>query len=111
MYGLLFYGFFITIIITYILKQTIKGERPPKGKKKYRDYGMPSGHTSTAAYILFFIAFYINKPIYYIFALIGTIYIAKTRVDTEMHTVSQTIVGAIVGISIAFYFGYYLKNI
>ncbi len=109
MYSVLIYGLIITFLITYILKTTIKEERPEKGKKIYSDYGMPSGHTSMIAYILFFIAFYFNTPLAYSLAIIGTIYIAKSRVDQEVHTIKQTIVGAIIGISIAFYFTYYYK--
>jgi membrane-associated phospholipid phosphatase len=107
MYSIFVYGLVITVIITYILKQTIKGERPEKGKKEYADGGMPSGHASMIAYILFFIAFYFNNPLFYPIAIIGTIYIAKSRVDQEYHTVAQTVVGAIIGIAIAFYFTHF----
>ena len=107
MYALFIYGLVITVIITYVLKQTIKAERPPKGKKEYADGGMPSGHASMISYILFFIAFYFNNPLFYLIAIIGTIYIAKSRVDQEMHTIAQTVVGALIGISIAFYFTHF----
>ena len=107
MYALFIYGLVITVIITYVLKQTIKAERPPKGKKEYADGGMPSGHASIISYILFFIAFYFNNPLFYLVAIIGTIYISKSRVDQEYHTIAQTIVGSIIGISIAFYFTHF----
>ena len=107
MYTLFIFGLIITLLITYILKKTIKAERPDKGKKKYRDGGMPSGHASMISYILFFIAFYSNIPLFYLLAIIGTLYIAKSRVDQEYHTIAQTVVGALIGISIAFYFTHF----
>jgi len=120
---LLFYyviGFFIQSILNLVLKGIIKEPRPNEEDKKLFSlaiknghrlsfkngiplniYGMPSGHSSACLYSTIFIYLFTrNSPIYKnvmnFYLLISFITITQ-RVAYNMHTISQVIVGAIVG--------------
>ena len=102
MYALFIYGFVITFIVTYILKQTIKAERPPKGKKKYADGGMPSGHAQSCFFSTAFVYFVLRKMNWlYVYLLLSTL-ICYERVIHNHQSLLQVVVGGIIGIAMAY---------
>ena len=62
--------------------------------------GMPSGHTETAAVFSFLLYFYKIIPLWVCLLIIFVI--SVQRITCNMHTISQVIVGAILGFIYAF---------
>lgn len=80
----------------------------------YNTYSMPSGHTTTAFALAFFLStFFKNKFLQTLFFILAVI-VALSRIYLCQHFPEDTIVGAFIGISIAaicdFYFGLKLSN-
>lgn len=108
-------GIFLNAILNIILKGIIQEPRPIFDKKKinlltihsknyfyqngipFNIFGMPSGHIQSAAFSSFFIYKALKKiNILWIF-LFFTLLISYQRVKYNYHTISQVIVGFIVG--------------
>lgn len=105
---------FINSFINFILKLFIQQPRPTKLindnnnliihhiKTKWftitnpEIYGMPSGHAQMSFFISSFISFYFST-FQYIFFIIS-IFVCIQRVVSYRHTISQVIVGSILGI-------------
>lgn len=63
--------------------------------------GMPSGHTCTVAFCLFGVALLLQHRIaWVIFSMAVVILMAVCRVLAECHTVPQTVVGGVLGITV-----------
>jgi membrane-associated phospholipid phosphatase len=108
-------GFFLNILLNFILKVIIKEPRPSVDKKTFdlalkymrdKDYrnalsydvfGMPSGHAQGAFYSTLFIWFVeknMNLTLFYLFVSLITLY---QRVEYKFHTVLQVILGSLIG--------------
>ena len=80
-----------------------RGKRPDGAKSK--SYGMPSGHSQFAGAVSSYLALfnYYEKSKYYkiiIFSLIiAALYVMYSRVFEKWHTIQQTIIGVIIGVS------------
>jgi membrane-associated phospholipid phosphatase len=103
------FGLIISCIMNCILKYIIKEPRPSEdlsiynasiahGKRvSFDKYGMPSGHATGVFYSTAFIFFALKDPYISLFYLIISINTMFQRVKYKNHTISQVIVGAIVG--------------
>lgn len=90
--------------INALLKSIIKEPRPePNGKTDYDQHGMPSGH---AQHIFFFITFtyLVNKSVMVLLLELFLSFITLyQRWKYKKHTISQLIVGSLLGIIIAYF--------
>tara|TARA_Y100000591_G_C21699096_1_gene627348 strand:- start:242 stop:838 length:597 start_codon:yes stop_codon:yes gene_type:complete len=67
--------------------------------KPVNSYGMPSGHSQSAAFYLSFIyQHFRNQPLIFYPSLLYSLYIPYTRVKFKCHTYQQVIVGFISGL-------------
>jgi len=106
-------GGIICLLANVFLKILIKQPRPKDDKPdfnfliqnnkrvSYDKFGMPSGHAQFMFFTLFFMAYMMSGHKYYwgwmtLFALL-TVNTVAQRIRDENHTVSQVIVGAIIG--------------
>ncbi len=88
-----------TIASTYLLKYTVREQRPDSTDKD----SFPSGHTSSA----FSGATLIHKRYgleYAIPAYIGAIYVGYSRVNSNQHYTRDVLAGAALGIASSWYF-------
>lgn len=120
-------GLIINIISNTILKGLIREPRPLLDTKKinlmsnhtkdyffqngipFNIYGMPSGHAQMAFFMLVFIYLSIKHTNFLYLYLIITIFICYQRIIIQYHSITQIIVGAIVG-SLFGYFIYQLAR-
>lgn len=127
-HNLFFYynvGILVNAILNLVLKGIIQEPRPLFDNKKihlmktnakhffYNDgipfniFGMPSGHAQTAFFITVFIYLSLRKNnIFYLF-LLYSLFICYQRVKSDYHSLSQVIVGSIVGSA----FGYFVYKL
>lgn len=91
------YMIFLTLIIVCILTLIIKaifGEGTPlRG-------GMPSGHSAIAFSVATMITLVSPEPIVIILSYFLAVIVAQSRVDSEVHSVFEVVVGAVFGILI-----------
>ena len=81
----------IFVSITTLIVKAIFGEGTPlKG-------GMPSGHSAIAFSIATTIALITEEPISVMLSYLLALIVAQSRVDSEVHSVLEVIVGAIFG--------------
>ena len=81
----------IVILITLVLKVTFGKGTPLKG-------GMPSGHSALAFSIATVIAFYSTQLLIIFLAYIMALIVAQSRVDSDVHSVLEVILGGVLGI-------------
>lgn len=77
-------------IVTVIIKAIFGEGTPLKG-------GMPSGHSALAFSLATAIALITEEPICILLSYLMALITAQSRVDSEVHSVSEVVVGAIVG--------------
>jgi len=110
----------LDVFINKQLKNLIKQVRPPgpikfldhdRFAKKKRPFGMPSGHSESVFFSLAFIYMFFHRINNWVilFAIIGVITMYQ-RYTFHNHTVTQLIMGAIVGIVFG-YMAYKLTSI
>lgn len=121
------FGMFASSIINYILKGLIREPRPSEdihifnmelnnskinGRRLGFDrFGMPSGHSQGVFFSLVFIYFVLkNTKISLVYLLIA-LNTLRQRVVYKNHTISQVIIGSLVGGGLAFAFYKYGKHI
>lgn len=81
----------VIVCITTIIAKAIFGEGTPlKG-------GMPSGHSSLAFSIATAIALITEEPICIMLSYLMAFITAQSRVDSEVHSLSEVVVGAALG--------------
>lgn len=81
----------VIVVLTTVIIKAIFGEGTPlKG-------GMPSGHSALAFSISTAIALITEQPICIILAYLMALITAQSRVDSEVHTVFEVIVGGMLG--------------
>ena len=82
----------VIVIITTVIVKAIFGEGTPlKG-------GMPSGHSALAFSLSTAISLITEKPICIILAYLMALITARSRVDSEVHSVLEVIVGGLLGV-------------
>ena len=118
-------GLFSNSVINVILKGIIQEPRPMFDNKKIslaktniKDYfyqngipfdvfGMPSGHAQMSFFTTIFIYLSLKHTNLLYFYLIYSIFICYQRVKFDYHSISQVIVGSLVGTA----FGYYVYQL
>jgi dolichyldiphosphatase len=115
-------GYIINIIINLVLKNIIKDPRPDQdtilfelglkhGKRFTMDkYGMPSGHVQGVAFSLMFVYLVLNNIYVLWFYLFVVVLTMMQRYNYNNHTLSQIIIGLLVGLSVGYLF-YYLSHL
>lgn len=121
------YGFFLNSILNLFIKGLIKEPRPNEDPKlfnlalKHGDrftftngfphdiFGMPSGHSESALYTTIYTFLVLKDYKILIGYLILSLITMIQRVVYKMHTISQVLVGAFVGIAFA-YFIFYMSE-
>ena len=119
--NMLFYfiiGICLSFIVNNILKGIIKQPRPEFNTKEvsialqtsavryilgYDIYGMPSGHAQTSFFITTFIYLVTRQVLITFFMILLSIMVMFQRVIYNEHTISQVLVGAIIGILFGFF--------
>ena len=83
--------FIVLVIVCIIIVKAIFGEGTPlKG-------GMPSGHSALAFSIATAISLITEEPICILLSFLLAVITAQSRVDSEVHTVLEVVVGAVFG--------------
>lgn len=94
---------FIVVLSTVLLIKLITQRGTPlKG-------GMPSGHSALAASIFTIISFLTSNPKIFYLSFLLLILVIQSRVEGKIHTLFETIVGALLGSSITYIILYFLK--
>lgn len=119
--NMLFYfivGICLSFIVNNILKGIIKQPRPKFNTKEvsialqtsavryilgYDIYGMPSGHAQTSFFITTFIYLVTRQVLITFFMILLSIMVMFQRVIYNEHTISQVLVGSIIGILFGFF--------
>jgi membrane-associated phospholipid phosphatase len=119
--NMLFYfivGICLSFIVNNILKGIIKQPRPEFNTKEvsialqtsavryilgYDIYGMPSGHAQTSFFITTFIYLVTRQIFITFFMILLSVMVMFQRVIYNEHTISQVLVGAIIGILFGFF--------
>jgi membrane-associated phospholipid phosphatase len=83
-----------------LVKRPLLKCKGPKNSSRLNCIGMPSGHAETASVVSFLLYFYKIIPLWVCLLIISTV--SMQRVITDMHSLSQVIVGAILGYIYAF---------
>ena len=82
----------VIVVLTTVIVKAIFGEGTPlKG-------GMPSGHSALAFSLSTAISLITEKPICIILAYLMAIITAQSRVDSEVHSVFEVVVGSLLGV-------------
>lgn len=82
----------VIVVLTTVIIKAIFGEGTPlKG-------GMPSGHSALAFSISTAISLITEQPICIILSYVMALITAQSRVDSEVHTIFEVIVGGMLGI-------------
>lgn len=91
------YTIFIILVIvcisTIIIKAFSEEGTPLKG-------GMPSGHSALAFSIATVVAFITTEPLTVLLSFLLAFIVAQSRVDSEVHSVGEVVVGAVFGMCI-----------
>ncbi len=95
------YGLILTLIITNILKYTLKVERPSTYKGGRDRYSFPSGHSSTVTFIFLFLFLY--SPSIFTFLLLHYMWfkVAYGSYSGGYHRINEVIAGTIIGGTVA----------
>ena len=110
---------FISLAFNSLLKLVIHRPRPfvadstiePLRLDTAGGYSFPSGHTQTAATTFFRLHLNIKKRWLLIVAIVITILVAISRMYLGVHYLTDVLVGAALGITIAWIFGKYFDRI
>ncbi|HOO43760.1 MAG TPA: phosphatase PAP2 family protein, partial [Bacillota bacterium] len=110
---------FISLAFNSLLKLVIHRPRPfvadstiePLRLDTAGGYSFPSGHTQTAATTFFSLYYNIKKRWLLIVAIVITILVAISRMYLGVHYLTDVLVGAALGITIAWIFGKYFDRI
>lgn len=87
----------VIVCIATVIVKSINGKGTPlKG-------GMPSGHSALAFSIATIIAWQTNEPLAVVLSYILAIIVAQSRVDSEVHSIKEVLLGAILGVLITIF--------
>lgn len=82
----------VIVLIATVIVKAIYGEGTPlKG-------GMPSGHSAIAFSLATIIALLTSEPIAIVLSYLLAVIVAQSRVDSEVHSILEVILGALFGI-------------
>jgi len=113
-------GLFSNSILNIILKIIIQEPRPMFDSKKIKlltshakdyffqngipfdIYGMPSGHAQSAFYMTLFIFLSLKHTNWLYFYILFSLLICYQRVKYDLHSISQVVVGSIIGSAFAY---------
>jgi dolichyldiphosphatase len=113
-------GFLANAVLNIVLKGLIKEPRPMFDSKKLKlmtthakeyffqngipfdMYGMPSGHAQMAFFTTMFVYLSLKHTNLLYLYLLFSLFICYQRVKTQYHSISQVVVGAIVGSGFAY---------
>jgi hypothetical protein len=95
------YGLILNLVITNILKYTLKVERPSTYKGGRDRYSFPSGHSSTVTFIFLFLFLY--SPSIFTFLLLHYMWykVAYGSYSDGYHRINEVIAGTIIGGTVA----------
>jgi hypothetical protein len=95
------YGLILTLIITNILKYTLKVESPSTYKGGRDRYSFPSGHSSTVTFIFLFL--FLSSPSIFTFLLLHYMWfkVAYGSYSGGYHRINEVIAGTIIGGTVA----------
>jgi len=95
------YGLILTLVITNILKYTLKVERPSTYKGGRDRYSFPSGHSSTVTFIFLFL--FLSAPSIFTFLLLLYMWfkVAYVSYSGWYHRINEVIAGTIIGGTVA----------
>ncbi len=85
-----FFVLLIVFIVTITFKSIIGEGTPLRG-------GMPSGHSTLAFSLATIIAFSVKEPMVIALSYTMALIVSQSRVDAEIHTIWEVIVGALLG--------------
>jgi len=120
-----FFGYLFNISFNILLKGIIQQPRPSEDKHVfniwlnnkmktdrfwYDHFGMPSGHAQNVFYSTSFILLCSNNIYWILFYLLISFNTIYQRVKYKNHTVSQVIIGSIIGVLIGWLFYYYANK-
>lgn len=88
------YTIFIILVMVCIITIIIKALF---GEGTHLKGGMPSGHSALSFSIATAITLITEQPICIMLAYLMALITAQSRVDSEVHTISEVVVGAVVG--------------
>jgi len=119
-----FFGYIINTLLNIVLKGLIKEQRPNEDKHMfniwlhngmktdrhwYDRFGMPSGHAECVFYSTAFIFFTFKNSNWAILFLIISLNTMYQRVKYKNHTITQVIIGAIIGSIMGWMFYYFSR--
>ena len=104
-----FTGLIINTVLNIILKLLIRDPRPSDDtvqRLNIDQYGMPSGHSQSVGFSTSYIYLTLHNPNIFILYVIVSMLTMYQRYTSHCHTISQIILGYIVGIGIGCWFMY-----
>lgn len=90
---------FAALLLVFIAVIVMKSRFIRKGGN-YVQGGMPSGHTAFAFSLFTAIAFVSGNPVATTFAAVMALIVAESRMETKVHTFSEVVIGALLGVVI-----------
>ncbi len=93
------YLVFAALLLVFLAVIMMKSRFLKKGGT-YVQGGMPSGHTAFAFALFVAVAFVSNDPVATTFAAIMALIVAESRMETKVHSFSEVVVGALLGVII-----------
>jgi diacylglycerol kinase (ATP) len=90
---------FAALLLVFVTVIIVKSRFIKKGGN-YVQGGMPSGHTAFAFSLFVAVAFVSNDPVATTFAAVMALIVAESRMETKVHTFSEVVVGALLGVVI-----------
>ncbi len=90
---------FAALLLVFIAVIIMKSRFIKKGGN-YVQGGMPSGHTAFAFSLFVSIAFVSGDPVATTFAAMMALIVAESRMETKVHTFSEVVIGALMGVVI-----------
>lgn len=92
----------VTLIILSVVSITVISLKAYFKKGSSLEGGMPSGHSAIAFSLFSIVLFLTSNPRIYTLFFIMCLLVAQSRIKSKIHTLSEVIVGGIIGFTISF---------